>query len=259
MIERLKKLYPLLIIAFVFYFFYSIVLEWKMLEWFHYKEFLYKFLFIHTLVPESATTLSGPWWFFGLIFQLYVLFPLLFKALKKYNIKAFVLICVVSYIWIYISQYIYSPKADIMLLQNSPGYLPEFTLGILFALNPGKRIHFIWIVLAFVIFSLGNFYKSFFPLTFLSITVVMYWGLSRIMPFILNKTKIIKSVLFYYGSISMILFVIHGELRPRFISICGETFVMRYFSAILFLIAATALSILGAMMYKWMVKRLDFI
>ena len=260
MIERLKKLYSLMITGFVFLFFYEILFNWKLFGWYHYREFLYKLLFLHTfnITKGSALSLTGPWWFFGLIFQLYVVFPLLFKMIKKYHIKSFVLICLISYLWIYISQYVYSPEAYILLLQNVPGHLPGFALGILLALNPGKKIHPVWGILSLVIFALGNFYKPFFPLTFLSITVLFYWGFSKISPFVLNKTPKIKTVLCYYGAISMILFAIHGPLRPQFITISGETFYEQLFAATLFLLAATVLSILGNMLYKWLVKRFDF-
>jgi len=259
MAERLLKLYPLLITAFVFFFFYEIIINLKMMGWYCYREFILKFLFIHTfnITEDSAITLSGPWWFFGLIFQLYLLFPLLYKMIKKYNFKAFILISLVSFVWIYISQFVYSPKTGIMLFQNAPGHLPVFSLGILLALNPSKRIHFIWVLLSSVIFTLGNFYKPFFPLTFLSVTLIIYWVLSKSMPFILDKTRSIKAVLLYYGSISMILFVIHGPLRNPFITISGETFWERLLGGGLFLIAATALSILGEMMYKWLVKKIN--
>ena len=257
MVERLKKLYPLLIMGFVFLFFYAIIIDHRLLLWHRYLEFLYKLLFVHTFISKSGVSLSGPWWFFGLIFQLYVLFPLLFKVIKKYNIKAFVFICLGSYLWIYISQYVYAPSGSVYLLQNAPGHLPEFAFGILLALNPGKRIHFSWVVLSLILFSLGNFYKPFFPLTFLSITVVMYWTLTKIIPFILTKTQRLKTVLFYYGSISMIIFVIHGELRPPFLGISGEFWLMRYFCAFLFLLAATALSILGKVLYQWLVNRIE--
>ena len=257
MLERLKKLYPLLITGFVFFFLYEIILYGKLLGWDHYKEFLYKLLFIHTLIPKSGISLAGPWWFFGLIFQLYILFPLLFKMIRKYHIKAFVLICLISYVWIYISQYIYSPDVDIRLFQNAPGHLPEFALGILLALNPWGKIHPIFVVLSLIIFALGNFYKPFFPLTFLTVTVLFYWGLSKILPFILHKTKKLKTVLFYYGSISMIMFVIHGPLRTRFIAISGDAFWGRFLSAVLFLLVVSALSILGNMLYKWLVTKFE--
>jgi len=257
MFERLKKLYPLLITGFVFFYFYSIVINDRIIGLGAIRHFLYRLLFVHTLIPGQALTLTGPWWFFGLIFQLYLLFPLLFKLIKKHNVMAFTLICLLSYIWIYITQYVYSPKADIMLFQNAPGHLPEFALGILFALNPKKRIHFIWGLLALVIFSLGNFYQPFFPLTFLSVTILFWFGIEKAIPFILNKTKVLKTILLYYDSISMILFVIHGPLRNPFISASSSTFYGQIFAAFLFLIVATALSILGKMLYQWMVNKIN--
>jgi len=258
MVERLKKLYPLLFIGFIFLLFYEILCNKNIPSFYYYREFFYKLLFLHTfnITKGSAYSLSGPWWFFGLIFQLYVLFPLLYRVIKKYNVKAFLLICMISYSWIFISQYVFSPNTDILLFLNSPGHLPEFALGILFALNPDKKMKPIYGILALVIFALGSFYKLFFPFTFLSITVVMYWGLTKIIPFILNRTQRLKSVLLYYGSISMVLFVIHGPLRFPFHEICGHTFYMKLFTAFLFIVVATALSILGNMMYQWMVNLL---
>jgi len=56
----------------------------------------------------------------------------------------------------------------------------------------------------------------------------------------------------------MILFAIHGPLRFPFIAISGGTFYGRLFAVVLFIFTATALSILGNMLYKWLVKRFDF-
>jgi peptidoglycan/LPS O-acetylase OafA/YrhL len=158
--------------------------------------------------------------------------------------------------WIYVSQYLYQPEANILLFQNAPGHLPEFALGILLAMKKDRRIHIVWVLLSFVIFALGNFYKLFFPFTFLSVTVIFYWVFFKFLP-VLNKTKKIKKVLTYYGAISMILFVIHGPLRWNFIVISGETFWGKILGAILLLVVATALSILGNMLHEWMVRRLD--
>jgi len=260
MIERIKKLYPLMITGFVFLFFYEIILYGNLIGWYHYREFLYKLLFLHTfnITKGSAMSLMGPWWFFGLIFQLYVLFPLLFKLISKYRIKAFVLICLVAYSWIYISQYIYSPEANILLLQNAPGHLPEFALGILIALSPGKKIHNIWVLLSLGVFIAGCFFKPFYPFTFLTVIVIVYWAFSKIIPLILSKTKKLKAILLHFGTISMILFAIHGPLRPQFIAISGETFYGRLLGATLFIITVTILSILGNLLYKWLIKRFDF-
>jgi len=238
MIERLKKLYPLMITGFVFLVVYKIAFDGQMIGWYYIREFIYKLLFLHTfnISKDSALSLTGPWWFFGLIFQLYVIFPLLFKMIKKYRIKAFLVICLISYVWIYISQYVYQPKAYILLFQNAPGHLPVFALGILLALNPGIKIHYFWGILALIIFSLGNYYKLFFPLTFLSVTILLIFGFSKFMPFLLNKTKRTKAVLTFYGSISMVIFAIHGPLRFPFVNISGNNFGQRLFSALLFLL-----------------------
>lgn len=256
-IERLKKLYPLLFTGLVFMFFYEIIFAGKLFSFNLFKEFFYKLLFIHlfNVTPGSALSLMGPWWFFGLIFQLYVLFPFLYKFIKKYRLKAFISICIFSYTWMFLSFFVYKPETTILLLQNAPGHLPEFALGILLVHNYGKKINPIWFVLSLVVFVLGNFYKPFFPFTFLSITMLFYWFISNISKFIQNKTKFLKKTLYFYGSISMILFVIHGSLRPSFINISGETFYGRIFGAILFLIAATGLSILGNILYKWLVGK----
>ena len=260
MIERLKKLYPLMLTGFVFLFFYIIAFNGKIIGWYHIREFIYKLLFLHTfnITKGSALSLTGTWWFFGLIFQLYVLFPLLFKMVKKYRIKAFLVICLISYVWIYISQYGYQPKANILLLQNAPGHLPIFALGILLSMNPGIKIHYFWGILALVVFSLGNYYKLFFPLTFLSVTILFIFGFSKFIPFLLNKAKRTTAVLTFYGSISMILFAIHGPLRQPFITITDNTFYGKLFAALLFFLAATALSILGNMLYKWLIKKCKF-
>lgn len=257
--ERLKKLYPLLIVGIIFYFFAIILMEQKIIGAWEWKEILYKLLFIHTLIPKSALSMNGPWWFFGLIFQLYVFFPLLFMLIKKYDVKAFLGICLFSYLCIYISQYLFSLEAEVYLLANSPGHLPEFAFGILIALNTGKKIHPSWFFTACVVFVLGNFYKLFFPLTFLSITVMFYWFGSKTLPKLVEKKSFFKKTILFYGSVSMILFAIHGFFRPPFITICGDIFWKRLLGAALFLIAVTALSILGNMLYRWLVRKMDAI
>ncbi|MDR2972241.1 MAG: acyltransferase [Bacteroidales bacterium] len=258
-IERLKKLYPLMITGFVFLFFYEIVFSGKFIGWYHCREFLYKLLFLHTfnITKGSALSLSGPWWFFGLIFQLYILFPLLFKIIKKYRIKAFVLICFISYVWIYISQYVYQPQAYILLLQHAPGHLPELAFGILIAISPSKKLPNVWVLLSLAVFITGCFFKFLYPFTFLSAVVFAFWILSKIFPFIINKAKRLKAILLHIGAISMILFAIHGPLRRLFIAVSGETFYGRLLALVLLIFTATALSIIGNKLYKWLIKRFD--
>ena len=82
-INRLKKLYPLLITGVVVCLLGCLVMNGRLFNQGEWREIGYKFLFIHTLIPNSGLSINGPWWFFGLIFQLYLLYPLLFRCMKK--------------------------------------------------------------------------------------------------------------------------------------------------------------------------------
>jgi peptidoglycan/LPS O-acetylase OafA/YrhL len=173
MLDRLTKLYPLLLTAVIVFFFAIILLDQRLLSLYEWREIGYKLLFIHTLIPESGLSLNGPWWFFGLIFQLYLLFPLLFKLIKKYSWKAFILVLILSYGLIYISLFVYQPNNSVTFMQNAPGHLPEFALGVFFALNKDKKINPLFIIAALVLFVSGNFFEVCFPFTFLSLTFLL--------------------------------------------------------------------------------------
>ena len=125
-LTRLKKLYPLLLTALVFFFFGKLLMEGKGLSEWELKEIGYKLLFIHTLIPNSGVSLCGPWWFFALIFQLYLLFPLLFHCMKKWGWKAFWVVCAVSYGLIFLFREYLDLYHGTIIMQNAPGHLPEF-------------------------------------------------------------------------------------------------------------------------------------
>ena len=215
-VDRLKKLYPLLLTALIFYILFSVLTNYKLFNYYDFRDMVYKLLFVHTLLPEQGLSLNGPWWFFGLIFQLYLIFPFLFYLIKKYNVKAFVGICLFSYIWIYLSQYQFQHIKDVYLLQNFPGHLPEFCFGMLMAFNKDKKINNIFFFIALTLFCLGNYSKIFFPFTFLSITVITFFAYQFLKNIKIKKT-ILKNILIYFGDISMVLFATHGFLRWPFV------------------------------------------
>ncbi len=258
LLDRLKKLYPLVIIAFVFYFFSTIIMSYRFVSAEEMKSFGYKFLLIHTLVPGEGESICGPWWFFGLITQLYLLFPLVYWLIRKFGAKAFAVICLVSYAIVYTMLYAQILPKNLFIMQNFPGHLPEFALGILFACNNGKKANIIFFFAAIVIFCLGNFFKVFFPLTFLCLTYIMICGYMRITEW--TKGKIFgKSFFAFFGSISMVLFATHGEFRWQFVAIAknhanaGFTILM----LLLFLIAAVIIALGANAVYKWMLSLVE--
>jgi peptidoglycan/LPS O-acetylase OafA/YrhL len=47
-------------------------------------------LLISTLIPGKALSINGPWWFYSMIFQLYLLFPIFMWIERKYSIKGLI-------------------------------------------------------------------------------------------------------------------------------------------------------------------------
>ncbi|MFA7600377.1 MAG: acyltransferase [Bacteroidales bacterium] len=254
MLDRLTKLYPLLLTAVIVFFFAIILLDQRLLSLYEWREIGYKLLFIHTLIPESGLSLNGPWWFFGLIFQLYLLFPLLFKLIKKYSWKAFILVLILSYGLIYISLFVYQPNNSVTFMQNAPGHLPEFALGVFFALNKDKKINPLFIIAALVLFVSGNFFEVCFPFTFLSLTFLLICLFYFLYPY-LQRSKLCYHSFIYFGEISMLLFAVHAFFRPPFIYLNNQwnSFYGALFAALLFSLVVIGVSLIAKPIYIYLV------
>lgn len=251
--ERLRKIYPILFTGIIVYFFSYLLLRGELISHHILIQLFYKVLFIHTLLPEEGTELVGPWWFFGLIVQLYLLFPLLYNLIKKIQWKALLLIALVSYSWILFSQYELRALWNVPLLQNAPGHIVEFSLGIWFALNKDKNFHWLWCVGAILLFCLGNFYQCFFPFTFISVTIIFLFAF----PFIkqcCNAIPYVSTALIKLGALSMLLFVTHTIFRPSFIQL-GDLHDYAPWNlaiAILFFTFSVLLAIGSKSLYEWL-------
>jgi hypothetical protein len=255
-LHRLKILYSMLIVGIIFYFFAKIITEQHILNVKEWLELLWKFLLIHTFLPNQCRSVIGPWWFFGLIFQLYLLFPLLFNIIKKFNLKGFIAVCLFSFACTYTEAYIFNTPNGIDWMTNSIAHLQEFAFGILIAMNFQKRIHPLVFVFALIVFALGNFFKMFFPLSFLSITIILYFIVSKLIVFI-NKSELITKILMNIGTLSMAIFIIHGFFRKRFIPVFSNNWYEKIIGALLFFIAVYAISIAANIFYKWIYDLFD--
>lgn len=92
LIGRLKRIYPLYIISLVLYIFF--VAKIDLLNFFFHAFFFHSFLLQYSHNPE-------PLWFMGVIFQLYLIYPLLFKLIK-YSKLLFLITVVSSYLLNYL-------------------------------------------------------------------------------------------------------------------------------------------------------------
>ena len=257
-LNRLKKLYPLLLTALLAFFLGNIVMGWGLPNEAVQKEIGYKLLFIHTLIPHSGQSVIGVWWFFGLIFQLYLLFPLLFRWFRKWGWKAFVGICVLSYGLIFLFRYAFDPQYGIMAMMNAPGHLPEFCLGILLALPSDRKMGWGWLVLAIAVFCLGNVSAVVYPFTFLAVTVIAlfaYQGLKGLPV----KKQWIAHPLAYFGGISMTLFAVHGVFREPVWHFARtmNTAWGHLVSGLVFLLIVWAVAIAAKAFYDFLCRQLD--
>ncbi len=256
-LNRLKKLYPLLLTAIVFYFFGKLMMEGKGLSQWELKEIGYKLLFIHTLLPNSGLSVCGPWWFFGLIFQLYLVFPLLFRCLKKWGWKAFWVVCAVSYGLIFLFREYLNLHQGVLIMQNAPGHLPEFCFGMMLAFHKDRRIHWLWIVLALVLFVWGNFAPGLYPFTFLTLCVIAVFVTQRWKSKSGRWKKAFRfsfSVFHYFGTLSMVLFVVHGFLRVPVLKLANTmTSAWGHLgSGILFFFLAWGVAMSAKPLYQWL-------
>ncbi len=152
------------------------------------------------------SSFSGPFWFFGLMVQVYLFFPLLYRIVKKLNI--YVLLGIV-FLLISILYY-FDRKYDFSLFGNIIGHLPEIILGIYFAQKGITKPNVIVFLGSIFVFVISQFYGTVFPFSFLAITIILLYLITLVKPYV---NDYFTRTLMYVGEISMILFVVNGPMR----------------------------------------------
>ena len=255
---RLKKLYPLFLVGILACFLGKIVMEGKPFGSYEWTEIGYKLLFIHTLMPNSGLSVNGPWWFFALIFQLYLLFPLLFRWIRKGGWITFACVCALCYGLIFLFRYVLTDCFGEFVMQNAPGHLPEFCLGMVLACHEGKRLHPLWLVLAVAVFCLGNFYALFYPFTFLALSVIAVFAYEGLKSLPLPKHWI-GTPLAYFGGISMTMFAVHGYFRtPLLLFAVNQPGPWGHvLSGFYYLLVVWAIAVAAKLLYDFLCRQLD--
>ncbi|WP_397362943.1 acyltransferase [Olleya sp. R77988] len=219
--KRLIKIYPVFIIAVLM----VVVFKYIVLRIPFNSEAINNILItlglISNWIPEKWYVLSGPFWFYSMIVQLYILFYLIVQWTKN-NTKRLWLILILSYVVIFISG-AYFESIKISLYLNFMGNLPVFVLGMIFAkrkFNFAKTPVLVWLlfVLVFIIGQLNNYFWYVSQASIVMIIIPLYVWSKRYV----NNLKL-KNFLLFTGQLSMYLFAVNGLLRAPWFHLLAKS------------------------------------
>lgn len=184
------------------------------------KSFVLNFLLIGNLKP-SWNFIPGPYWFFGMIMEMYVIYRLLI-----YNRKDWVAIVLTFFSLVVMA--LLPPESLTLnyLRMNCFLAILPFCMGVLTARHLNAKSFSVnntgacvgWFVLGFVLLTASkfNFYSWLIMPIFIIITAVMLVKL-------ITRSNILGTVLGWCGTMSGILFVVHPTVREIMIDRINAT------------------------------------
>lgn len=218
--KRIGKLYPTLGLGVVFVFMIIIFYTRNLPTTYHVKIALLKFTLLYNFIPNQALTFSGPWWFFSVIVQLYIVFPALMRLTKKYGSKSMLVTAILfALISMFFDLYIEIPGFSIFY--TLVGQLPVFSLGIYFASREKFEISTTVFVVSLIVFVLGNVNHFAWYFSFLSVTILLLSGIILLIPLV-ARFKRLNAFIIFSGAISLFLFVVNGPLRGSFVVLADK-------------------------------------
>jgi len=213
--KRLLKLYPTFTIAIILLLIYQYVIFDKEFTIRTLGSVFVRYTLIANWIPGKIFTLSGPYWYYSMIVQLYLLFPLFIVFHKKYKHSLWVIV-LVSYIIIFFANTYFS-SINMSLYYNFLGNIPVFVFGMILAFN--KEWYFkkwMW-ALSALLFTVGQLNVHLWYFSQIAFVLVA-------LPFILKlynsfPDSIISKFLAFSGRLSMYLFAINGFMRVPWVEL----------------------------------------
>lgn len=217
--DHYKKLFimqakGLALFLFVYFLYYkSASIDWG--------PFVRQLFMIENLNPWSKIK-PGPYWFFGMIMEVYIVYRMFF-----YRRSSLLMVVIVAFSLVVMS--FFDPKGAMMryLRINLGMALLPFCMGVLVARHWNRKMQYfistntkclLWFVISFVLLSLCkfNFYSWLFMPIFIVATSIMMVKL------FLSKWKF--ALLFsWLGGLSGVIFVIHPILRLLLVHRANES------------------------------------
>ena len=251
MTKRLNKLYPTFIFALIILAIFIKLWGHTLYPW---VEYLEKITFATNFIPGKIFSLNGPWWFYGMIVELYMIFPLLVLTNKKMPKIGLFGIALLSYVIMLL-------WGDFFIMHEQSlhfhflGNLPVFIFGMMIARKDNFKIHWSLIIAAVLLFAVGNLNSVMYYFSHLSIAILLLLSSLKLQN-ILNTNGKLSRVIYFYGEISMYLFAIHGFLRQPFIDFVNgiSNPYIRPFTTLGASLLFLTFSTIMALVLKWIVN-----
>lgn len=236
-----KKLWWLLWLGLLLWFVSDLQLhDW---HWMHsWTSVLYMVTYLVNFIPhQDRLLLLGPWWFFSLIMQLYVIYRL---ALYRRGKTPLIIITAACMLFLLVSVLVNDKQMQLLsyLRYNFVGSMLPFAMGIWMA-RYGVRYSWRQTVICLVLFGACCFNKIAWLLSPFFFTLAC-------LPLVELKGKP-RHILEWIGTLSSVLFVVHPIVRAYFINWIKEGGNW-YLSLLLYVIATFAV----AMLYRQIIKKI---
>jgi len=219
--DRLWKLWPTFFLAVLFFLAFTFITT----RTFHHPDLfigiLLRLTFVSNLVPGESLTVVGPWWFYSMIFQFYLIFPLLRKGFNKYGLVF--LVCLSLFCLALVNLFLYRFSATgVFPIALVIGHMSVICLGL--ALAKYKNIPMpIWVLLvALAVLFLSNWYMKAWLFSRICVTIFFLYGYVFAKQVIHIGDGWIRKTLFFVGDLSMYLFAVNGFLRAPFLQLTEQ-------------------------------------
>jgi len=238
LIARLWRLYPIFLVAILVH---ALTIAWWRPEpWSEWAiAYLAKLSLLTNFIPGFETKVTGPWWFFSLIVQYYLLFSAINFFVKKGKIWALLALAVAGWLAVYAID----PLVPVKLKFTVIGWLPEFSLGI--ALAKGYRFKRTSLIVgaAFATFVAGHFFREAWVFQSFSFALLFFLAAPKFLK-ILSDWPLLSRFLILAGGLSFPLFATHGPLRYPFqmLVACNDTWWFAILMACAFFVVAILVS-----------------
>ena len=174
------------------------------------EDFILQLLMILNLFPHPELTIEpGPYWYFGVTMQLYIIYKLMIHQRKLYYIIGLTIIS-----GIILAMTKNHPDILMYMKYNCIGWFLPFLMGIILARHPVRYCPFNskkkWMTAWIVSMTLCMLFSLHFQLWLLLPGLIIICAIF----FMKTLPNYIIRVLSFVGELSMIIFVIHPILRP---------------------------------------------